>query len=390
MTWGLNDRQSSTKTIPASLSTASSLQTSVAGTDSPHVSLGESLIPRIHTGPSLPPLSDPLCLVNRTPVHRTVLTRPPAKLNLFLELLGKRGDGYHEIETVMVAIDWRDELTVSVTDEPGIRLRVDWIPSEEILARRLGVAKDRGRRESLLGIPQDGSNLVHRALTRFTSRFAIMGGFQVALRKRIPAGAGMGGASSDAAAALRAAATLFGIPTYDPPLQKIAAEIGSDVPFFLGLGGEPVVAARACGRGELIEPLRVSASLDFVVVFPNESLSTATVYAQSQVPEHPRTADDLIAALASGSVAAAAAAAHNRLSLPAQKMSPRVNQILTELSQSGLMGGVMTGSGSACFAFAESAEQARWAEGILRTKLEPGAIVVATRSVVVPAAIEIG
>jgi hypothetical protein len=199
--------------------------------------------------PIITPSFGPLCPVNRSPVHRTVLTRPPAKLNLFLELLGKRDDGYHEIETVMVAIDWRDELTVTVTDEPEIRLRVDWNPSEEILAGRLGVAEDRARRESLLGIPNGRSNLVHRALTRFADQFAIARWLPGGTSQADSGGRRDGGrqqrCGSGTAGGRHAVRDFY----VRPQLQTIAAEIGSDVPFFLGLGGEPVLAAVRTAAG---------------------------------------------------------------------------------------------------------------------------------------------
>ncbi len=290
----------------------------------------------------------------------------------------------------MIPIDWRDELTIRAADSPGIRLRTDWLPSEAAIAGQLGVAGHPDRRAALLKIPNDDANLVHRSLKWFGERFGIAGGFDVELLKRIPAGAGLGGASSDAAAALRSAATLFGIAPSDPAVRAIAAELGSDVPFFLGEGSVPVPAARALGRGERLEPLRSAVPLHVVVVFPDESLSTGSVYAQSQVPERPRTAAALIDALSRGSVAEVVAAMHNRLAAPAQKISPRVNEILTELSQSGLMGGLMTGSGSACFAIAGSGAQAETTAKGLSRKLTPGAIVVATQSVVVPPEIEIG
>lgn len=324
------------------------------------------------------------------PIHRVAHSRPPAKLNLFLELLGKRDDGFHEIETVMVAIDLCDELTVRVTDEPVIRMQTDWLPSEAVIAARLGVAEDEDRREALLRIPDDESNLVHRALRRFQARFGVGGGFAVELLKRIPAAAGLGGASSDAAAAILSAAKLYGIPAGAPELSEIASEIGSDVPFFLGSAGEPIGAAIASGRGERIEAVPMSTCLHAVVVYPNVGLSTAAVYGESSVPTLPLRAGGLVDALGGGSVVAVAGKVHNRLSGPAQKIESRVGEILTELSQSGLMGALVTGSGSACFALAESEVRAREAGAELRRRLEPGALVISTRTTTVPAAVEIG
>lgn len=328
--------------------------------------------------------------VSLQPIHRVAHSRPPAKLNLFLELLGKREDGYHEIETVMVAIDLCDELTVRATEDPGISVRTDWLPSAAVIAARLGVTDDEGQRESLLRVPDGESNLVHRALRRFRERFGVGGGFAVELLKRIPAAAGLGGASSDAAAAILSAAKLYGVPAGDAELWRIASEIGSDVPFFLGSAGEPIGAAVASGRGERIEAIPMPMRLHGVVVYPSVGLSTAAVYGESGVPPRPLRADGLVDALGGGSVAEVAAAVHNRLSGPAQKIASRVREILTELSRSGLMGSQVTGSGSACFALADSDGQAVEAAAELRRRLEPGALVIATRSTTVPAVVEIG
>ncbi len=196
-------------------------------------------------------------------VQRPMLARtfPPAKLNLFLELLGRREDGFHEIDTVMVPIDWRDELQVRVTDRDEIRLQVEWRPSIEAIADQLGIELGSEAAATLLSLPTDNTNLVCRALDRFRQTFGTPGGFEAKLLKQIPAGAGMGGASSDAASALRCAAKLHGLALDDPQLTALAAEIGSDVPFLwastasspLALHGEPE-GASGCSRWQSVVP----------------------------------------------------------------------------------------------------------------------------------------
>lgn len=323
----------------------------------------------------------------RQSFDRVVRTRPPAKLNLFLELLGKRADGYHEIDTVMVPVDLHDELSIRRVTTPGVRLRAAWQPTEQSFAERLGVAEQPERREQLLHIPTDEGNLVVRALLRMQQSFQADAGFDVELLKRIPAGAGLGGASSDAAAALLCAAELLGLDADEPQLMNIAGEIGSDVPFFLGKCG-PINAARARGRGERLESVQLADPLSVVIVYPDQSLSTAEVYANSRVPLQPLDATQMIAAMETGSSDEVAAALHNRLTEPAQKIAARIHEILGLLWQSGAKGCQLTGSGSACFAITESIEAAEAIAAQLRGALEPGAIIMTARTTEVPPSIE--
>jgi 4-diphosphocytidyl-2-C-methyl-D-erythritol kinase len=313
----------------------------------------------------------------------TASVRPPAKLNLFLELLANRDDGFHEIDTVMVPIDWCDRIRVRRTARPGVQLKVDWLPSTQTAARRLEASC------SWLNIPGDETNLVHRALTRFAGSFGVAGGFECELLKSIPAGAGMGGASSDAAAALRCAAALSGIPDRDAEIELIAAELGSDVPFFLGDSGRRISAARALGRGEKLTPVTLASPLHVVVVFPNESLSTARVYEASTVPADPQSAEGLIAALRGGNRKNIELQLMNRLSQPAREIAPRIDEILKSMWRAGLRTCQLTGSGSACFALANSARDARHASARLRAVLQPGALVVATHAAGVPPNVEV-
>ena len=175
----------------------------------------------------------------------------PAKLNLGLEILGKRADGYHEIRTVMQAISLCD--TLSAVPAGNVSLIVD--------------------RDEL----DYDDNLVCKAV-RAWSQAAGMPRAQLAvsLAKRIPTSSGLGGASSDAAAALRLANALYLDRIPEPELQRVAATIGSDVPFFLG---DPT--AFVAGRGEIIEPLPPIQARWFVLVTPDVAINrkTATMYA---------------------------------------------------------------------------------------------------------------
>ncbi len=290
-------------------------------------------------------------------IRDQVVVRTPAKLNLFLELLGKRADGYHDLETVMVPVSCFDTLHIARTDRHAeIRLQTRWWPSEEDWKRSLGDAA-----EPLLTIPNDQSNLIHRAVSEVKSAFALSGGFNVRVRKRIPAGAGMGGASSDAAAAILATATLGNVDPRQPELARIAEGIGSDVPFFLGRG-----AALATGRGEQLRPLTLGRRLWFVVAFPRGGLSTAAVYRKATIPQRPVRAQDCLLALTTGDVGALHSVLMNRLSHPARALSPLVSDLLALMETCGISPAMMTGSGSACFCVYSEREQAVRGARLLR------------------------
>lgn len=320
-------------------------------------------------------------------------TSPPAKLNLFLELLARRDDGFHELDTVMVAIDWRDELRVRRTTAPGVQLSVDWTDGRTSVAAELQVDEDNG----LLLVPTDDKNLVVRALNRLTETLRLEGGWEVQLNKNIPSGAGMGGASSDAASALQlgwaaACETQSDLPATlkNETLLSLAAEIGSDVPFFLGdLEADRVVqCAHATGRGEKLKSFTLANPLHAVVIYPAASVSTAQVYSRCQVPDSPQSSNDLLRAL-QGITAESEFSLHNALQAPARGLSSRIDPALECLSKAGLTHCHMTGSGSACFALADSSQQAAIAAETLRSTFPGGALIRAVMSCVVPSEIHI-
>jgi len=171
----------------------------------------------------------------------------PAKLNLFLDVLGRRPDGYHELETLLVSVRLYDALTFSASEPDtrreagGISLRVS---SQPILPSSL---------EPQEPIPTGPENLVIRALNLLRERSGCALGANVHLIKRIPAAAGLGGGSSDAAAALKAGNRGWGIGWSRDRLADLASELGSDVPFFLESGAAIVVAV-ASGSSEFQTP----------------------------------------------------------------------------------------------------------------------------------------
>ena len=264
----------------------------------------------------------------------------PAKLNLFLEVLSRRADGFHELETLMVPIDLYDTLTFH--DDPTGRLRLEcrWAP---------GLPS--GAWESL---PLSDDNIALRAVKLLRQEAGIDRGAILRLTKRIPSAAGLGGGSSDAAAALIAADRGWGLNWPSERLHALAAQLGSDVPFFLGRG--PAICR---GRGEQIEPLAGLEPLDVVVVCPPEGLSTAAVYRQCRAADEPRSVAAVAAPLDRGDRRGLVAGLYNRLEESARQLSGWIGRAIDALSGGGCLAAQMSGSGSSCFGVCANARQAR-------------------------------
>jgi 4-diphosphocytidyl-2-C-methyl-D-erythritol kinase len=278
--------------------------------------------------------------------HRSaagLVVQAPAKLNLFFEVLAKRADGYHEIETLVYPVDLYD--TLHFTDDPGGQIR---------LSCELGCGSW-GPYATVLGdVPTGPENLVVRAVELLRRRAGVVRGATMRLVKRIPSAAGLGGGSSDAAAALQAANLAWNLGWPDPRLAEIGAELGSDVPLFFA--GGPAVCR---GRGEKVAAVAGLGSLSFVVVRPPAGLSTAAVYGVCRRADRPQPLEPLVEALARGDLAAAGRLLFNRLEEAARALSPWVQRILGELAAVDCLGHGMTGSGTCCFALCRHARHAR-------------------------------
>jgi 4-diphosphocytidyl-2-C-methyl-D-erythritol kinase len=279
-------------------------------------------------------------------VHRSaveLVIQAPAKLNLFFEVLAKRTDGYHEIETLMCPIDLYD--TLHFQEDPHGQL--------ELSCRRVFGADGPGGR-GLDKLPEGPDNLVLRAIDLVRRRAGVCRGAKLWLVKRIPALAGLGGGSSDAAAALVAANLGWRLGRSREELAEWAAELGSDVPFFL-VGGPAICR----GRGERVEPLRGVGALDFVVVRPPAGLSTAAVYAACRPAEQPQTVLPLVDALRRGDWREMRRGLLNRLQSTAESMSPWVKRLQEEFSRLNCVGHAMSGSGTSYFGLCHNARHAR-------------------------------
>jgi 4-diphosphocytidyl-2-C-methyl-D-erythritol kinase len=260
----------------------------------------------------------------------SVVVRAPAKVNLFLEVLGKRTDGYHEIATLMVAVSLEDTLVFREEASSAIHLRCDHTE-----------------------LSTGPENLIVRAAELLRERSGCRRGAGIELTKRIPLSAGLAGGSTDAAATLAGLNRLWQLGWTDAELAGLGAELGSDVPFFFS-----PPAAWCTGRGEKIEPVKLGTPLHFVLVCPTRGLSTAEVYRNAAVPERPVSGTELCEAVRGGDVASTGRLLHNRLQGAAERLCPEVAQWcrrLTELEPAGVL---MSGSGSSVFALCRDQSEA--------------------------------
>jgi 4-diphosphocytidyl-2-C-methyl-D-erythritol kinase len=285
------------------------------------------------------------------PDGRTVV-HTPAKINLFLEVLGKRNDGYHELETLMVAVTVYDTLVFQEDESGAIEFRSDDA-----------------------AIPQGPQNLVVRSALLVREETGSKAGVTIWLRKRIPVAAGLGGGSSDAAATLAALNRLWKLGLSLPDLSRLGVRIGSDVPFFFHT---PAAVGR--GRGELLSPVSLPRPLHLVLVCPKEGVSTAEVYRHLPLPaaaEH-RQIEPVLEALALGHPLALDRLLFNRLEATACRLCPAIAHAHEALRATALVGPLVSGSGSASFGLALDRHSALEAARSIKERF-PGRVMV-TRS----------
>lgn len=289
----------------------------------------------------------------------------PAKVNLFFEVLSRRDDGFHEIETLMVPVSLYDTLILEDDPSGQVTIAPRWsagLADAKIAATRNTAQRNDSSASNLDELPKGESNIAVRAVRLLAEKTGINRGAKLQLIKRIPSMAGLGGGSSDAAAALVAANLVWNLGWTRSRLADIAAELGSDVPFFLGEG--PAVCR---GRGEKIDRVAGLGVLHLVLVRPPEGLATAAVYRACSPGNPPQQINPVIDTMRRNNLAGIGPVAHNRLLPAARQLSPWVNQVLDRLTQENCPAIGMSGSGTTCFAVCRSAPQARQVAARLRT-----------------------
>jgi len=287
-------------------------------------------------------------------MQREIIVEAPAKINLTLDILGKRADGYHELETVMHQISLVDRI--------------------HLFPRQAGIALDTDSSE----IPHDADNLAYRAAQSLLDKYGCKAGIGIFIEKNIPVGAGLAGGSTDAAAVLLGIDYLLELGLEREILLDLAAGLGSDVPFCLAgmplrqksagclaVSGTTVLAR---GRGELMTPLPMVFLPHIVLVKPDFQLSTAEVYRGFRlegVKEHPDTGS-FVADWNQGNKQDIAGHMVNVLESVSITQKPEIGYLKESLLEMGALKALMSGSGPSVFGIYDNAEQAEAAVRLLK------------------------
>jgi 4-diphosphocytidyl-2-C-methyl-D-erythritol kinase len=276
--------------------------------------------------------------------------KSPCKVNLLLNILGKRADGFHELETVVQPVNICDEMTFERAAH-GVQLSC-----------------------SNPELPVDSKNLVHRAATAFLAAARIGDGVRIHLQKNLPLAGGIGSGSANAAVAFSALNELFGKPLPPEKLRALAAALGSDVPFFL-----QTKPALATGRGEKIQPLEAFPALRgkaLLLIHPGFGIATPWAYQNlARFPEALKgkagRAKDLISKLQGDNWPAVADAFYNSLEAPAFEKFPLLQLFQEFLRENGALAALMSGSGSTTFAITENVSSGESLVEKFKTKFGP-------------------
>jgi 4-diphosphocytidyl-2-C-methyl-D-erythritol kinase len=265
----------------------------------------------------------------------------PAKLNLYLAVGATRPDGYHAVTTVLLALDLGDEVVV----EPADTLSLACEPSVDV---------------------PDEQNLAWKAALAMGAAFGRPADFAIRIAKRVPAGAGLGGGSADAAAVIAAMASAWGVSAVDPRLDAVASSLGADVLFPLHGG-----CALYEGRGEILTRTLPLPDVHFAIACGAEPVPTGTAYATfDRLGRGPTAGPDAVeSALESGDAAALGASLYDNMTPAAVELVPAIGDALAEMAAApGCLGAALCGSGAAVFGIFAGRVEAAAAVGEARRR----------------------
>ncbi len=273
-------------------------------------------------------------------MQNTITLKALAKINLGLDVLGKRDNGYHDVRMVMQTIYLYDNVTVEMTREPGISLKTN-----------------------LFYLPTDTNNIAYKAAKLLMDEFQIEGGVRITLEKHIPVAAGLAGGSSNAAAVLVGMNKLFGLGLDQTELMERGVTLGADVPYCIMRG-----TVLAEGIGEILTPLPPLPKCYVLIAKPGISVSTKMVYEKldsQAITEHPDI-DGILQGLENQDLGKIASSMGNVLERVTIEEYPVIENIKTVMKEAGALNAMMSGSGPTVFGIFDDRSVAKEAQKKLR------------------------
>ena len=273
-----------------------------------------------------------------------IRVRAHAKINLYLDIVSKREDGYHNLETIFHSIGLHDDVIIRKQDTKEITVHCEH-PA----------------------VPSNPSNLAYRAVERLSDAVGGIGGMAIEIQKRIPVTAGLGGGSANAAAALHGVNELFGLGFTQETLMRFGAQLGADVPFCLHGG-----AAFGTGIGDQLTQLPALPDLPLLLLNPGIEISTAAVFKNLNfsLTNRENAAIIIRTHIEKRDVLGIGEGLYNFLEMPVFAEYPELDALKTELStQAGCCGALMSGSGATLFAVMQDSESARRSESHFKNRV---------------------
>ena len=277
-------------------------------------------------------------------LHPNVRVRAHAKINLYLDVVGKREDGYHNLETIFHSIGLHDDVIIRKQDTKGIAVHCEH-PA----------------------VPSDSRNLAHRAAQCLSDAVGGIGGIAIDIHKRIPVAAGLAGGSANAAAVLHGVNELFGLGFTRETLMRFGAQLGADVPFCLHGG-----AAFGLGIGDQLTQLPALPDLPLLLLNPGIEISTAAIFKKLNFPLTKREKNSIIirSYIEKRDVLGIGKNLYNLLEVPVFSEHPEIAALKTELSmRDGCYGALMSGSGATLFAMMQDSEAVRQSESHFKNRV---------------------